>query len=140
MDDWMRWLVVAGVLVVLELFSGTFYLLMIAIGLGFGAIAALLGMSVPVQVMVAAVVGVVATELLRRSRPPMAVNSESARDPNLNIDIGQTLVVEAWQDRQARVMYRGAPWDVELAKGAADGAGTFRIVEVHGSRLVVAPA
>ncbi|MES3024852.1 MAG: NfeD family protein [Pseudomonadota bacterium] len=140
MDDWMKWLVVAGVLVVLELFSGTFYLLMIAIGLAFGAIAALLGMSVPVQVVVAAVVGVIATELLRRNRPMTSTNGDAARDPNINIDIGQTLVVDAWQEGRARVMYRGAPWDVELARGAADGAGTFRIVEVHGSRLVVAPA
>lgn len=33
MDDWMTWFVLAGVLVVLELFTGTFYLLMIAVGL-----------------------------------------------------------------------------------------------------------
>ena len=31
MADWINWLVAAGLLVVLELFSGTFYLLMIAI-------------------------------------------------------------------------------------------------------------
>ena len=58
MADWINWLVAAGVLVVLELFTGTFYLLMIAIGLGFGALAALGGMSGAVQTIVAAVVGV----------------------------------------------------------------------------------
>ena len=38
MADWINWLVAAGVLVVLELFTGTFYLLMMAIGLGFGEV------------------------------------------------------------------------------------------------------
>jgi membrane protein implicated in regulation of membrane protease activity len=137
MDNWMMWLAMAGVLIVLELFTGTFYLLMIAIGLGFGALAALFGLTVPVQVMVAAVVAVVATELLRRNRPPMPATGETARDPSVNIDIGQTLTVDQWQGGKARVMYRGAPWDVELAQGAADGAGTYKIVEVQGSRLIV---
>ncbi|MFS2021308.1 NfeD family protein, partial [Massilia sp. CT11-108] len=39
MAEWMGWLVAAGVLVILELFTGTFYLLMIAIGLAAAAIA-----------------------------------------------------------------------------------------------------
>lgn len=138
MDDWMTWLVLAGVLVVLELFTGTFYLLMIAIGLGFGGLAALAGMSVPAQIIAAAIVGVIATELLRRKRPGMPSRGEPARDPNVNIDIGQAVSVDRWQGGKARVMYRGALWDVELAPGAAAQAGSFKIVEVQGSRLIVA--
>lgn len=137
MDDWMTWLAMAGVLVVLELFTGTFYLLMIAVGLGFGAVAALLGMSVPVQIIAAAVVGVIATELLRRRRPGMGARGVAARDPNVNIDIGQAVTVDQWHAGKARVMYRGALWDVELAPGAAADAGQFRIVEVQGSRLIL---
>lgn len=137
MDDWMTWLAMAGVLVVLELFTGTFYLLMIAVGLGFGAVAALLGMSVPVQIIAAAVVGVIATELLRRRRFGMGARGVAARDPNVNIDIGQAVTVDQWHAGKARVMYRGALWDVELAPGAAADAGQFRIVEVQGSRLIL---
>ena len=37
MADWSFWLIAAGVAVTVELFIGTFYLLMIAIGLVFGA-------------------------------------------------------------------------------------------------------
>ena len=33
MADWIMWLIAAGVLVALELFSGTFYLLMMALGM-----------------------------------------------------------------------------------------------------------
>ena len=39
MADWTYWLIGAGVLIVAELFIGTFYLLMIALGLVFGALA-----------------------------------------------------------------------------------------------------
>jgi membrane protein implicated in regulation of membrane protease activity len=140
MADWINWLVAAGVLVVLELFTGTFYLLMIAIGLGFGALAALAGLSAPAQTIAAAVVGVVATGLLHRSRLGRPARTDAARDPNVNIDIGQSVKVEQWQDGRARVMYRGALWDVELGAGALPEAGNFRIVEVHGSRLIVANA
>ena len=137
MADWINWLVAAGVLVVLELFSGTFYLLMIAIGLGFGALAALGGMSVPLQTIVAAVVGVAATGLLHRSRLGRPARGNAARDPNVNIDIGQHVTVDQWNDGKARVMYRGALWDVELGQGAHPHAGVFKIVEVQGSRLIV---
>jgi membrane protein implicated in regulation of membrane protease activity len=140
MADWINWLVAAGVLVVLELFSGTFYLLMIAIGLGFGAVAAVGGMSAPVQTIIAAVVGVIATGLLHRSRFGRPVRGNPARDRNVNIDIGQTVRVDEWHGGKARVMYRGALWDVELGQGAIAQAGDFRIVEVQGSRLIVVGA
>jgi membrane protein implicated in regulation of membrane protease activity len=137
MADWINWLVAAGLLVILELFSGTFYLLMIAIGLAFGALAALLGASAPVQTIVAAMVGVASTGLLHRSRLGRPAKGNVARDRNVNIDIGQTLTVPAWHDGKARVMYRGALWDVELGPGATVEPGTFKIVEVQGNRLIV---
>lgn len=138
MADWMNWLVAAGVLVVLELFTGTFYLLMIAIGLAFGALAALAGASGPLQTIAAGVVGVIATGLLHRSRLGRPAKSNPARDHNVNLDIGQHVTVAAWNEGRARVMYRGALWDVELGQGATAQAGDFRIVEVQGSRLIVA--
>jgi membrane protein implicated in regulation of membrane protease activity len=140
MADWINWLVAAGVLVVFELFSGTFYLLMIAIGLGFGALAALAGASVPLQTIAAAVVGVAATGLLHRSRFGRPARVDAARDPNVNIDIGQSVRVDQWHEGKARVMYRGALWDVELGRGGSAEAGDFRIVEVQGSRLIVVNA
>ncbi|MCC2957358.1 NfeD family protein [Massilia sp. IC2-477] len=137
MTDWMNWLVVAGVLVIAELFTGTFYLLMIAIGLGAGALAAILGASGPAQTLVAAVVGLGATAVLHRSRFGRPARSEPTRDRNVNLDIGQRVVVPAWQNGQARVLYRGALWDVELGPGAIPEAGDYRIVEVLGNRLIV---
>lgn len=140
MTDWMSWLVGAGILVVAELFTGTFYLLMIAIGLGAGALAALSGASGSTQTFVAAVVGLAATAILHRSRFGRPARSEASRDRNVNIDIGQRVMVSNWQDGRARAMYRGALWDIELGPGALPEAGDFRIVEVLGSRLIVSNA
>ena len=140
MDDWVNWVIGAGILVVAEMFTGTFYLLMIAIGLGFGALAALLGASGPLQTLTAAAVGLVATSVLHRSRFGRPAKANPNRDHNVNLDIGERVTVAAWHDGRARVMYRGAPWDVELGPGAHAEAGEFRIVEIQGSRLIVANA
>ena len=137
MSDWSMWLLAAGVLVVLELLTGTFYLLMIAVGLAAGAAAAFAGSSGPVQTVTAAVVGVLATGLLYRSKYGKSSGVDAALDPNINMDIGQTVTVPAWQNGMARVMYRGALWDVELAPGAAPAPGLYTIREVRGSRLIV---
>ena len=138
MSDWMDWLVAAGVLVVLELFTGTFYLLMIAIGLGVGGVVALAGAAGPLQAIAAGLVGVAATGLLHRSRFGRPARHDASRDRNVNLDIGQHLTVPAWDHGRARVMYRGALWDVELGQGATPHPGDFLIVEIQGSRLVVA--
>jgi membrane protein implicated in regulation of membrane protease activity len=137
MSDWMMWMIGAGLLVVLELFSGTFYLLMIAIGMTAGALTALLRIDMPGQTLVAAVVGALATVLLRRTRFGKTDKVDAASDPNVNLDIGQNVHVPAWQDGAARVMYRGAMWDVELAPDAVAAPGVFRIREIRGSRLIV---
>jgi len=136
MTSWMLWLALAGALTILELFSGTFYLLMIALGMLAGALAALAGAPEALQFLVAAAVGAAATALLRRKRPR---RKDATHDPNINLDIGQTLDVAHWQasHNTARVMYRGALWDVDLAPGAVARPGRFIIREVRGSRLIV---
>ena len=138
MSDWTYWLVGAGILIVAELFIGTFYLLMVAIGLLFGAAAAYLGASGPLQTLVAATVGIAATMILRRTRYARPGRGQAANDPSINLDIGQRVSVPQWQNRRARVMYRGALWDVELRAGLEPETGDFEIVEVQGNRLIVA--
>lgn len=137
MSDWSFWLLAAGVTVVLELLTGTFYLLMIAIGLAAGALAAVAGGGIAAQLLVAAVVGVLATGLLWRSKAGRPQTVDAAVDPNVNMDIGQTVNVPDWQNGMARVMYRGALWDVELAAGSPPAAGVYTIRAVRGSRLIV---
>ncbi|VVE89617.1 NfeD family protein [Pandoraea bronchicola] len=140
MEQAWLWFGVAGLTVVLELASGTFYLLMVALGMTAGGIAAVLGIDWPLQLVIAAVVAGVAVWSLRRSRfGHRRIKVDAAADPNTNLDIGQQLHIETWQaDGRARAMYRGAEWDVELMPGEAAAAGWFVIREVRGSRLFVA--
>jgi membrane protein implicated in regulation of membrane protease activity len=131
------WWIVAGVLVVLELMSGTFYLLMIAIGFIAGGLAHWAGAGLAIELPVAALVGLIAVIALRRSRFGVSRRRDASRDPGVNLDIGETLHVERWHDGHARAMYRGAEWDVDLAPGETEGATLYQIIAMHGSRLIV---
>ena len=95
MSIWMIWLAVAGILVAIEIFSGTFYLLMIAIGLAAGGLAAMAGAHVSVQFIVAGVVGLLVTLILRKSR--LFRKPHPQRNPAVYLDIGQTLDVGKWE-------------------------------------------
>lgn len=131
------WWIGAGVLIVLELMSGTFYLLMIALGFVAAAIAHIAGAAADLQFAVAAVVALAAVVILRRSGFGRRPRKEASRNPDVNLDIGQTLTVPAWHERRARANYRGAEWDVELAAGEPEDAQVYEITQLRGSCLVV---
>jgi membrane protein implicated in regulation of membrane protease activity len=132
------WWLMAGGAVAVELVTGTFYLLMLAIGLAAGAIAAHAGAPLAAQLVTAAVVGggAVAAWHMQRGKQPRAAEASANRD--VNLDIGETVQIEAWNaDGTANIKYRGANWTVIAAPGAAHGTGAHRVREVVGSRLVV---
>ena len=134
------WWVLAGTLVIAELLTGTFYLLMLALGSVAAAVAAHAGAADSVQFTAAALVGGGATALwhFKRARAPRSAPAASNAD--VNMDIGQTVHVAQWQDNgQARVPYRGAAWAVRHAGAGAPQPGTHRIVAVHGNVLDVEP-
>lgn len=142
MENWMIWLSLAAVAVILEIVSGTFYLVMIATGLVAGALIALAGGDSAWQFVIAAITGVAATVLLRRSKFGKERKGGAARDPNVNLDIGQTVEITEWKEdssgrHTARAMYRGALWDIELAEGEPAQPGSHIIREVRGSALRV---
>jgi membrane protein implicated in regulation of membrane protease activity len=132
------WWIAAGVLIVAELFTGTFYLLMIALGMIAGGVALFAGALPHVQMGVAAVIALIAVVVLRRSRFGHRKQRIASQDAAVNLDIGATLRVEQWHDGRARAMYRGAQWDVLLAPGESERAGLYRITALDGSRLIVA--
>ncbi|WP_354682285.1 NfeD family protein [Cupriavidus necator] len=134
------WFVAAVGLVIIELNTGTFYLLMVAVGLAAAGVGALMGLSAAAQTVTAAVVAAVLIAGLRRTRLGKLRRGNAATDPNVNLDIGQELDVPAWDaHRRARVPYRGADWTVELAPDCTAAPGRHRIVAVRGSTLVVSP-
>jgi membrane protein implicated in regulation of membrane protease activity len=136
MADSTIWWIIAGALVALELTTGTFYLLMLGIGAAAGALAAMLGASLSMQLFAATVVGALATYLghLWRVRHPATA---AAIDM---MDVGELVEVQAWKaDGTTQIRYRGAPWIAVLRPGAEQRLGQHRITEVVGSRLVLEP-
>ena len=138
MDDANIWWLLTGVTVAAELMTGTFYLLMFALGLAAAAIAASLGLGVSTQLVIAAVVGggaVVAWHLLRGKK---SVGKNAEFNSDVNMDIGQTIYVESWQpDGTASVKYRGANWTAQLQADSDASSGNFVIEQVVGSRFIV---
>lgn len=132
------WWVLAGVVIGVELVTGTFYLLMVSLGLMAAAVAAHLGASTSAQYVVAALIGggaVVAWRVYKQQQPgelPASANHD------VNMDIGETVHVEAWMpDGTSTVKYRGAQWSVSIAPGDTPTPGQYTVIEVIGSRLIV---
>ena len=135
------WWIAAGVAVAAELATGTFYLLMIALGLAAAALAASFGSTQPTQFVVAALVGGGATALwhwrrIARAGPP----TPTAQDRDINLDIGERVHVVAWGgDGTAQVSYRGSTWAARLLPGAPVRSGEHVVAAVEGNWLVLAP-
>jgi membrane protein implicated in regulation of membrane protease activity len=131
------WWLLAGTCIVLELVTGTFFLLMLAIGAVAAALAASLGLAMTGQIVTAALVGGGGVALwygLRKRQPDAA----SQANADINLDIGETLSVDHWNaDGTASVHYRGARWTVVQNGSAPPQAGLHRVVAVVGNRLMV---
>jgi membrane protein implicated in regulation of membrane protease activity len=138
MADSTIWWLIAGGTVVLELLSGTIYLLLLGVGFAAAAIAAHAGANLQTQLVVAAVVGaasVLVWYLARRRRP---ADPPSAANRDLNLDIGEQVIVDAWNpDGTATVRFRGAQWTAIARPGVTPVVGPHRVAEVVGNRLVV---
>ncbi len=134
------WFVLAFALLIAELLTGTFYLLMIAIGCAVGGLVAVAGGGVPLQFVLAAAFGIAATLVLRRTRWGLRQpRSDAAENRDVILDIGEIVQVDAWQDRTAHVRYRGAQWSATLEPDAPATSGAQVIKAIRGSTLVVAP-
>ncbi len=140
LDASTLWWLMTGGAVAVELLTGTFYLLMLAVGLAAGALAAHAGLAPVVQILVSAAVGaatVLGAYAVRHRRP----GEPSARaDRSVNLDVGETVQIDAWlPDGTALVRYRGATWTAVRRPGAVTTAGPHRVAELVGNRLLVDP-
>ena len=132
------WWVLAGITVAAELLIGSFYLLMLSLGMAAGAVAAQAGSPLTVQLVVAAVVGGAAVLLWRRLKQMRGAEPEAQSNPYVNLDIGALVSVEVWApDGSTQVHYRGANWTAMHRPGVTSEPGEHRVVEVQGSRLVL---
>ena len=136
------WWLLAGITVAIELATGTFYLLMISIGLAAAAVAAHLGVPLTGQLVTAAVVGGGAVVMWHWQGSKKPKNLPANANPDVHIDIGEQVTVTEWHaDGTTSVAYRGSNWTAVLAeKTASQTTGQYRIKEMSGNRLLIEPA
>ena len=134
------WWIITGLLVAAELATGTFYLLMLAIGAVAGALAAHAGADQHTQMIAAALVGAAADfgcYWVRRRRPG---DPSPRADRSVNLDVGEIVQIEHWNaDGTALIRYRGAQWTAVHRGSLPPQTGRHRVVELEGSRLLVEP-
>ena len=136
MDPALAWAILGLVLVITELVSGTFYLLMLALAAFGAATAAYLAQGFSVQAVVAAVVAAAGCYGVHLYR------AKSSGQKMPQIDAGMPASFESWIDagaRLARVRYRGASWDARVEGGdALEPGALLYVVATEGNTLKVA--
>ena len=140
MELWLIWVVAAFALVIAELVTGTFYLLMIGLGAFAAAGAAWLEANLLVQAAVGSAVAVAGSFAVHHWHSAQ----RKAGGSNL-LDRGQPVILEGWANesaRIARVRYRGTFWDARLVPADARPApgATLYIESMDGNTLIVASA
>lgn len=130
---YVYWFLLALGLVVLELATGTFYMLVLSLALGVGGFAALFGLSSSMQFTLSAMVGVIGTLVLRRAR-----RGKMAAASDQSLDIGQPVHSVNWrEDGSGRALYRGTEWDAELESIDMPREGALYIKALRGSTLIL---
>lgn len=142
MELWLIWIVAGFALVIAELLTGTFYLLVIGVGAFAGAIAATLGASVILQAVAGSVIAIAGAVFVHHWHA--AQHKPDGGRSNL-LDRGQPVVLEGWANEPAgiaRVKYRGTSWDARVAQETARPApgATLYIDTMEGNTLVLVAA
>ena len=137
MEPYLAWIIAGFLLVIVELLTGTFYLLVIGVGAFAGALVAWLGGGVLVQAAGACAVALAGTVLVRQWHK---THQKAGAKDNL-LDLGQPVVLETWTNASAgmaRVKYRGASWDARIADDSRPEAGaTLYVTGQDGNTLLV---
>jgi membrane protein implicated in regulation of membrane protease activity len=134
-DNSLVWLIAGFLLIILELVTGTFYLLVLGLACFAGAVLAYVGSVFVWQALVAAAFAFAGVVLVQRYKKAM----EPKRMQGL--DFGQQACFDSWVNRdagQARVRYRDALWDAQIIGEAAGEHGEILYVNsVDGNSLKV---
>ncbi len=135
MQPYVWWFLLALGVLGLEMLTGTFYMLVFSIALSAGGLMALGKFDFTVQLVVAAIIGVAGTLLLRAWK---TAHSHKTMPENQNLDIGQRVTVETWHENgSARVTYRGTQWDAELESPDTPHNVPLYIKDRNGSVLIL---
>jgi membrane protein implicated in regulation of membrane protease activity len=134
-DAYLVWLITGFILIIAELVTGTFYLLMLGSAALVASGVAYAGGAFVWEAIVAAVVAVSGVIWVHRYKHAISPKRMQG------LDFGQPAAFEAWVDKgsgHARVKYRDALWDAQVAGEAAGEPGEiFYITSVDGNTLKV---
>ena len=137
MATYLLWAIAGFVLIIAELVTGTFYLLVIGVAALVGALVAFLGGAFWLQALSAGAATLIGVYLAHRwlKKSPKKINTENS------LEVGQTVVFEHWVDEAsgaARVKYRGASWDAKVT-GSTKPGDTLTIRALQQGVLQVGP-
>ena len=136
MDPALAWAIIGLVLVISELLSGTFYLLMLAVAAFGAAGTAYFGHGFPAQCLVTVILAAAGCYGVHVYRARVDVKRMAP------IDAGMPATFESWLDaasRLARVRYRGASWDARVeGSDAIEPGATVFVLAADGNTLKVA--
>ncbi|MCL2309546.1 MAG: NfeD family protein [Proteobacteria bacterium] len=133
MPGWIWW-VLALILAGIEMLTGTFYLLALAVAALVGGLVGWLGGSFAWQLFTMGMVGVIGC------LAAYYWHHRGGGKPQKQVafDVGQRVQVLSWNDDgSARVSYRGSWWDAIVATPETPRHDSMVIVEVRGSVLVL---
>jgi len=135
MDPSLIWLIAGFALIIAELVTGTFYLLVLGIaGLVASGVAYAGGVFVwqAIAAAIVALAGVVGVHRYKKAILPRRMRG---------LDVGQPAAFESWVNQgagHARVRYRDALWDAQVADGvSAEPGEIFYVAAVDGNTLKV---
>ena len=138
METYLVWLAAGFVLVIAELVTGTFFLLVLGIAAFAGSATAWFGLGFWVEALCSAAVAVAGVFWVRQRRRTMP-------QPDMaSLDVGQAVAFDAWVSREqgaARVKYRNTLWDAEVVgERELDHGQVLFIHAVDGNTLKVSKA
>jgi membrane protein implicated in regulation of membrane protease activity len=134
-DISLAWLIAGFILLITELATGTFYLLVLGVAAFAGAGVAYAGGAPLAQSVVSAVVAIAGVVWVHQYR------KRTVASPMRGLDVGQPAAFESWVNKgagHARVKYRDALWDAQISGDASGEPGEILyVVSVDGSTLKV---
>ena len=135
MDNPLAWLIAGAIIIIAELMTGTFYLLVLGIAALVGSAVGYAGAAQLLQALAAALVAVVGVIWVRQYR------KRTVSSPMRGLDVGQPAAFESWVNQgagHARVKYRDALWDAQVSGDTRGEPGEILyVVAVDGSTLKV---
>jgi len=137
MEMYLLWAVTGIMLIIIEMLTSTFYLLVLGIAALVAAAAAWLGYSFWVQAVIIVAVAVAGVILVKRYRGKIQT------PPGQGFDIGQIVMLDSWiseADGLARVNYRNAQWEARVTGERIPDGKVFYIHAVDGNTLHVSAA